>query len=113
MDGKKEIQGLDIHLPFSKEKRESLLAMEKEPESGSEKLLKKLQVFRMLEEMEGDDQKLLPDPYGCECFFLDDFMTIDMEADFSRIARDFLAHEYQRLGELSAHAFLGGSSVGF
>ena len=47
MDGKKEIQGLDIHLPFSKEKRESLLAMEKEPESGSEKLLKKLQVFRM------------------------------------------------------------------
>ena len=106
MDGKKEIQGLDIHLPFSKEKRESLLAMEKEPESGSEKLLKKLQVFRMLEEMEGDDQKLLPDPYGCECFFLDDFMTIDMEADFSRIARDFLAHEYQRLGELSAHAFL-------
>ena len=50
---KKEIQGLDIHLPFSKEKRESLLAMEKEPESGSEKLLKKLQVFRMLEEMGG------------------------------------------------------------
>lgn len=39
-------------------------------------------------------------------FFSDDFMTIDMEADFSRIARDFLAHEYQRLGELSAHAFL-------
>ncbi len=46
-----------------------------------------------------DEERISPDTFGCECVFLDGFVTEDMSADFSLIARDFLLHGYYGAAE--------------
>lgn len=40
------------------------------------------------------EDRVSPDRYWCRSFFLEDFMTEEMEDDFPLIARDFMQHEY-------------------
>lgn len=65
------------------------------------RLMTRLHLCRFMEENSSGDSSFLPDPYGCECLFLEDFITYDMELDFAAIARDFLLHEYAALSHLS------------
>jgi hypothetical protein len=44
-----------------------------------------------------DSEKLSPDFFGCEKFFIDFFVNADMGEDFRLIARDFFQHEYTNL----------------
>ena len=36
------------------------------------RLMTRLHLCRFMEENSGGDSSFLPDPYGCECFFLED-----------------------------------------
>ena len=65
------------------------------------RLMTRLHLCRFMEENSSGDSSFLPDPYGCECLFLEDFITYDTELDFAAIARDFLLHEYAALSHLS------------
>ena len=60
-------------------------------------------MFNALMKMKGMDKlipdadRLSPDPYGCEKFFVDFFINDEMLDDFPLIARDFLAHEFSNI----------------
>ena len=45
--------------------------------------------------------KVAPDTIGADYFFLDQFMTYEMEYDFVAIEMDFLEHCRERLDELT------------
>ena len=53
--------------------------------------------IKMQDDMIPDEEKTSPDTYGCDCLFLEHFITEDMSEDFSVIAREFLIHEYQNI----------------
>ncbi len=46
-----------------------------------------------------DEERLSPDPYGCERVFVDWFVNDDMNDDFPLIANDFYKHELANLEE--------------
>lgn len=51
------------------------------------------------EEPASDFDEMIPDTYGCECFFVDYFINDEMEDDFPLIARDFYTHEFANIPE--------------
>lgn len=55
--------------------------------------------FRIGKKMQGLSEKELamPDTYACECMFLYGFLTEQMRADFSLIARDFILNDFHKL----------------
>ncbi len=53
--------------------------------------------LKMKEEMMSDEERTAPDTFGCDCLFLEHFITDEMRSDFSLIARDFLMHEYPNI----------------
>lgn len=65
----------------------------------------------MQEMMMTEEQKVSPDTYGAECFFLRYFVTYEMEKDFPEIAHDFLQHEIQNLGHYTDITFLSDDPI--
>ena len=53
--------------------------------------------LKMKDAMMSDEERTSPDTFGCDCIFLEHFITPRMEDDFSLIAREFLVHEYQNI----------------
>lgn len=51
-----------------------------------------------------ENGKVAPDTTGADKFFLDDFITPDMEYEFWAIARDFMKHNFNRLREFDSLA---------
>lgn len=60
-------------------------------------VFKHLMSLKMREAMMSDEERTSPDTYGCDCVFLEHFITPEMENDFTIIARDFLIHEFQNI----------------
>lgn len=90
------------HIPFSfTPPDEDFPFSEDSLDPDSSRLMTRLHLCRFMEANSSGDSSFLPDPYGCECLFLEDFITYDMELDFAAIARDFLLHEYSTLSHLS------------
>ena len=56
-----------------------------------------LMSLKMKDAMMSDEERTSPDTFGCDCIFLEHFITPQMEDDFSLIARDFLLHEYPNI----------------
>lgn len=50
-------------------------------------------------------EKLSPDPYGCEKFFVEFFITDEMRDDFPLIIRDFLRHEFTNIENFEDQAY--------
>ena len=90
------------HTPFSVTPPDEDFPFSEDPlDPDSFRLMTRLHLCRFMEENSDGNSSFLPDPYGCECLFLEDFITYDMELDFAAIARDFLLHEYAALSHLS------------
>ncbi len=47
-----------------------------------------------------------PDTYGCDRFFLLDFVSPQMEYDFDLVARDFLNEEYENLKKYCSQMYV-------
>ena len=63
--------------------------------------------LKMKDEMMSDEERTSPDTYGCDCIFLDTFVTPAMEWEFALIARDFLMHEFENSKEHEMIQYLG------
>lgn len=65
----------------------------------------KVMSLLMQDMMNRKEGKVAPDTYGADKFFLEGFLTDDMDYDFMAIARDFLKHNFDRLKEFNDLAF--------
>ena len=52
-----------------------------------------------------DDERLSPDPYGCDKLFIDFFITDKMRDDFPLVVRDFLHKEFSKIDEYEDMAY--------
>lgn len=52
-----------------------------------------------------DDERLSPDPYGCDKLFIDFFITDKMRDDFPLVVRDFLYKEFSKIDEYEDMAY--------
>ena len=77
-----------------------------EVESKVNEFLYKFHTLKLRDAMLSDKERTSPDTYGCDCIFLDHFVTDEMEDDFSLIARDFFLHEYINLEEYDRIIYL-------
>ena len=50
-----------------------------------------------MEDEKNRESKVAPDTTGADKYFIDSFITEEMELDFWSIARDFLKHHFPRL----------------
>ncbi len=60
--------------------------------------------------MMSDEERTSPDTFGCKSFFLEYFVTSEMEKDFAYIARDFLFHEYKNIKDHDMVMYLSTDS---
>lgn len=60
--------------------------------------------------MMSDEERTSPDTFGCKSFFLEYFVTSEMERDFAYIARDFLFHEYMNIKDHDMVMYLSTDS---
>ncbi len=74
--------------------QEAMNDIDIDEESG---MYRDLMRLKMKEATLSDEERTSPDTFGCNKLFLEHFVTVEMEDDFSLIARDFLLHEYQNI----------------
>ena len=60
-----------------------------------------------MEDEKNRESKVAPDTTGADKYFIDSFITEEMELDFWSIARDFLKHHFPRLKEFNDLAVYG------
>lgn len=58
-----------------------------------------------------EEQRLAPDTFCCECFFLQEFVNYEMERDFPLIAKEFLQHEMKHLSDYTKLSFVSTDPV--
>ena len=63
--------------------------------------------LKMKDDMMTVEERTSPDTYGCDCVFLDTFVTPAMEWEFALIARDFLMHEFENSKQHEMVQYLG------
>ncbi|MCD7717134.1 MAG: DUF2325 domain-containing protein [Lachnospiraceae bacterium] len=74
--------------------------LEKEQEKALQAYWKEVSSPEYEDLMEEVSREIAPDPYGCECLFLETFISDEMEAEFPMIAREFLLHKYEEIPQL-------------
>lgn len=60
-----------------------------------------------MEDEKNRENKVAPDTFGADKYFIDGFVTEEMEYDFGIIAREFMKHHFGRLKEFNDLAVYG------
>lgn len=60
-----------------------------------------------MEDEKNRENKVVPDTFGADKYFIDGFVTEEMEYDFGIIAREFMQHHFWRLKEFNDLAVYG------